>query len=253
MATVRAISSPQQFTHTAPSMSENLRHRGATTGASEARNADMKRSGGLTLQSMSTASPQQTGHVMKLHMSPICAMLPYFLQKWIMTLWFLSFLRPSWKPRYLILLGSFLYKFQDDQSPYQKPKGAPIPIDQVEVRLVGANEDSVVALCQHILVGYTTVVCISTMRKRSYYACNTREDALTWVNSIREAQHESVTRSMGHAARDSYPQKWTYFDSLGSSLVTSTDRIRHRIEQSNLRELEMIHLTDGAAPLGFFG
>jgi hypothetical protein len=58
---------------------------------------------------------------------------------------------------------------------------------------------------------------------------------------------------MGHAARDSYPQQWTYFDSLGASLVERKDRIRHRMEQSNLRELEMMSLTDaGNAPRGYY-
>ena len=235
-----------------------LRQRAVNTGPNTA--AAMKqRSTGLTIQSMQAASPQQTGTVMKLHVSPLYTLMPRFMQKWILKFWFLSFLRPSWKPRYLILLGSYLYKFKDDDQHHlssQQPKGAPVPIDGIDVHLVdGANEDAVVALTQQQLrSGYTSVFCISTLRKQYYYACVSREEALTWVNGLREARQEAVTRSMGHAARDSYPQKWTYFDSLGANLVNSKDRIRTRIEQSNLRELEMSNLTDGGpAPRGFYG
>jgi PH domain len=233
-------------------MSQELRHRAVT--AASPNTSTMKQSTGLTVHSMQAASPQQTGKVMKLHVSPFYTILPRFLQKWILKIWFLSFLRPSWKARYLILLGSYLYKFQDEQNPNQQPKGAPIPVDGVDVHLAGSNEDAVVALSQQLLVGYTTVICVSTLRKKYYFACASREEALTWVNSLRDGRQEAVTRAMGHAVRDSYPQSWTYFDSLGNSLVKSKDRIRTRMEQSNLRELEMSNLTEGGpAPKGYYG
>ena len=214
----------------------------------------MKRSTGLSLQSTLAASPQQAGKVQKLHMSSFFTILPKFLQRWIHQLWFLSFLRPSWKPRYLVLLGSFLYKFPDDERHDQQPKGSPIPIDEADVHLVGVHEDSAVSFCKDMLTAGSTVICVSTLRKRNYYACSTREEALTWLNSLREAKQEVVTRSMGHASQDSYPQSWTYFDSLGRSLLNSKDRIHQRIAQSNLRELELSNFSDGGpAPRGFYG
>lgn len=233
----------------------SLRQRAAVN-AGPNTTAMKQRSTGLNVQSMQAASPQQDGMVMKLHVSPLYSILPRFLQKWILKLWFLSFLRPSWKPRYLMLLGSYLYKFKDgdQRNINQQPKGAPVPIDGIDAHLVGANENSVVALTQQLLVGHSTVFCISTLRKQYYYACVSRKEALTWVNGLREARQEAVTRSMGHAARDSYPQSWTYFDSLGANLVSSKDRIRTRIEQGNLRELEMSNLSEGGpAPRGFYG
>jgi hypothetical protein len=202
---------------------------------------------------MQAASPQHTGKVMKLHTSPIFNILPQCIQILILKMWFLSFLRPSWKPRYLMLLGSYLYKFPVDERPDQQPKGAPVAIDGIDVHVVGSTEDRVLRLCLDSLRGYQSVVCVSTLRKNHYFACESRAEALTWVNSVREARQEAVTRSMGHAARDSYPQQWTYFDSLGASLMERKDRIRHRMEQSNLRELEMMSLTDaGSAPQGYY-
>lgn len=190
---------------------------------------------------------------MKLHASLFYTILPGFLQKWILKLWFLRFLRPSWKPRYLMLLGSYLYKFQDDENRNREPKGAPMPIRGVDVDLVRADHDSFVTLSQQMLLGDMTVFYVSTMRKKYYYACASREEALTWMNSLREAQQEAVTRSMGHAARESYPQSWTYFDSLGKSMAESKDRVRERMERSNLREFEMSNLTGGPVPRGYYG
>ena len=60
---------------------------------------------------MQSASPQHTGTVQKLHVSPLFTILPHLVQKLILTLWCFKFLRPRWETRYLILLGSYLYKF----------------------------------------------------------------------------------------------------------------------------------------------
>lgn len=165
---------------------------------------------------------------------------------------FLSFLLPSWKPRYLVLLGSFVYKFAEDKG---KPKGSPIPLDSLDVQLVMRSDPDLMFLDfeKDIPSGYGAVFCISNLRKKYYFACSDISEATTWINSLRQARQESVTRSMGHAPQDSYPPKWKYFDSHGRSLLKSKDRIHMKMEQQSLHEMELIGISGGPIPRGYYG
>lgn len=219
----------------------------------------------LTVRSMQKASPQHMGDVRKLDVSVVYLMLPRWIQRWIWKLWCLSFLRPSWKPRYLILLGSYLYKFKKSHGGdwmTQPPTGSPVPLDEVSVHLLDASairrsseEDAMVALCKWSgLDTGSSFFCISTFRKKYYYSCANPEEALVWVNTLREARQEVMTRTMGHATKDSVPSSWTHYDNIGASLVRRKERIRTRLQESNLRELEMSNLMEGGPiPRGYYG
>jgi hypothetical protein len=213
-------------------------------------------SGGLTRSSLLQALPQEHGSVSKLHVPLFYSLLPTTLQKLISRYWFLSFLAPRFERRYLILLGSFLYKFSDNAE-QQQPKGSPLPIDMIEVfpleqkgnsrdfEGVFLNESSMPSGCK-------SVFCVSTFRKRYYYAVTDREQALLWVNALLEAKQDAIRRSMGHAHEDSYPKSWEYYDRLGQSLRKQKDRIRQRMDEKNLQELEMSQLSDGGPlPRGY--
>jgi len=102
--------------------------------------------------------------------------------------------------------------------------------------------------------GTTCVFVVTTARKKHYYAAPFREMARMWVTSLRQARQEAITRSMGHAAADSYPAAWEQFDRLGESEVARKDRIRSKVQELSQRELEMSALNDGGPiPRGYFG
>lgn len=212
-------------------------------------------SAALSAPKLLKSSPQHHGEIMKLHVPTFYTMLPRFLQKMISRFWILSFLAPKWKSRYMILLGSYLYKFVDPQSANAGPKGTPIPLETIDaVQVVEGpvldNNDIAEALLRTPPM-YTTVVCVSTFRKRHYFAARSREEATLWVNSVQEARQEAIRRALGHAPKDSYPSEWCYFDRLGQSQLQSRERIRNRLAQ---REVELTSLTDGGAlPKGYYG
>ena len=211
---------------------------------------------GLTVPKMLQALPQEHGYVMKLHMPQFYSILPRFLQKLICRIWFLSFLAPKWQQRYLILLGSFMYKFMDDSSLSLPPKGSPIPVDSLDVNFLegAALESDDVAGGIELPSGCSSVFVVSTFRKKQYFAVRDREQAMIWVNSLREARQEAITRSMGHAPDESYPKSWTYFDNRGRSLMQSRERIRTKLDQNSLREMEMSNLAEGGpVPRGYYG
>lgn len=195
---------------------------------------------GLTVQAMERASPQHTGRVWKLRIPFLYTLLPQFLQRIVLKLWCFTFLRPMWQSRYLIVLGSYLYKFKDDSGRnllHQQPNGSPVRLDHMNVYLVTpkSGHDDQDALIALNLLKRTArdddscIFCVATFRKKYYYACSNQEDALLWVNTLREACQECVTRTMGHAVQHSFPQNWKYYDAMGDDLVQRKDRIRTRL------------------------
>jgi len=204
------------------------------------------------------ASPQHHGDVARLRVPFLYPFLPRFLQRLVSKLWFLSFLAPKWERRYLILLGSFLYKFIDSSS--SNPKGTPLPVESVDIHIVSSPDadDDVSGIAEAFWMlppeQRNCVFVVSTLRKKYYYAASSRDDALAWVNSVQQARQEAITRGMGHAPDGSYPRSWESYDILGRRLVSSKDRVRAKVEEHVSREMEMSTFSEGGPlPRGYYG
>jgi hypothetical protein len=187
---------------------------------------------GLSAPSLLKSAPNHAGPALKLHVPLLFTLLPTFLQRFVS--YCLPFLAPSWKPRFLVQIGGYLYKFENDSS--KTPKGSPIPVDAVDVHIF--NDLS--QLKTVLPANYSTVICISSLRKESYFALPTKQEAQVWLNTIQQARQENVRRKMGHAAGVPYPHQ--YWDTLGESLCKTKDRIRQRVQESEMREMEMVSM-----------
>lgn len=237
-------------------MSETFGLRQRNSAATASMNHSGSRESGLVANSMINASPSQHGPVYKLHVPLLYSILPAFWQRFICSWRCLSFLAPKWEERYLIQMGNFLYKFTNPQA--KSPKGTPLSIEAISVQLISSTSPVVAEggaefAMEHLPGGCESVFMVSTLRKRHCYAVSTREDALTWTNSLHQGRQEAITRSMGHS-NTPYPKSWQYFDGLGKSYVKSKDRIHDRLEESNAREMEMTNIGDGGPlPRGYFG
>lgn len=213
-----------------------------TISAEEETKAFLREPGsGLSANALVEASPQQHGVVLKLHVPLLYSILPAFLQRFILSWSILSFLAPSWKQRYLILCGSYLYKFKDRSS--RIPKGAPFDLEGIQMDMVQLGRDDSIPEIGSLPPGYERIFSVVTLRRRHYYAVADTEEALLWVRSLQEARQAVITRKMGHTNSLPYPQTWTYFDSLGKSLVRTKERIRDRMEESRIREMELTDLS----------
>ncbi|KAG7361293.1 PH domain containing protein [Nitzschia inconspicua] len=205
---------------------------------------------GLSVDALVDSDPQNHGVVLKLHIPILYSILPQFLQRIILSWSVFSFFAPKWKQRYLVLCGSYLYKFKNRTS--TAPKGCPFEIDGLQVNLVQAGRD--IPEIGSLPPGYSAIFTLSTLRRRQYYAVADNEEAMVWIRSIQEAKQATITRNMGHASNLPYPTAWKYFDSLGKSLVKSKDRIRARMEESRLKEMEMTDFSEaGPMPRVYHG
>jgi len=231
---------------------------------------------GLVAKSLIDSSPQHHGVVVKLHVPLLYSILPTFIQQFILNWSFLlaplSFLfghqfGPSWKERYLILCGSYLYKYKNRSS--SVPKGSPFDIEtisRVDVIRTTSNNNSntinsnnnhnnILAEIGDLPVGYTGIFIVSTLRRKHYYAVSNIEETMIWVRSINDARQEAITRNMGHATNVPYPATWKYFDTLGKSLLKSKTRIKNRVEQYQSQQssqMEMTEFMGSPAPGGSF-
>ncbi|KAL7568116.1 hypothetical protein ACA910_019513 [Epithemia clementina (nom. ined.)] len=173
-----------------------------------------------------------------------------------------SWLLPYWNSRFLILVGRYLYKFTSDQD-QEAPKGRPIALEgatfyslkqqQQSIEDDDEDTDTPSSMSHHyhdnqdFVAAHmppppptpvpsdvshgasrrgTILVVETTLYKKQYYAVNDNE-ALVWMDSLRQAQAEAVRRQMGHAPRDSYPPAWRQLDQLGDQLVQTHDRLQH--------------------------
>lgn len=205
---------------------------------------------GLSANSMIAASPSHHGKVYKLQIPLLFSVLPSFLQRIICSWACLSFLAPKWKERYLIQIGNYVYRFKTPTS--TTPKGAPVLLEMVNARLLTSREDGVEFVATPPSVG--AVFCLSTYKKKQYYGVSSRDEAMTWINSIEEGKQEAIRRSMGHANDMPYSKSWQYFDNLGKNLVKSKERIQTKIAESEIREMEMSSFGErGALPRGYYG
>lgn len=198
---------------------------------------DFPRTTRLDAQSLLNANPNQHGVVLKLRVPFLYSLFPTFLQKCISSYgnkisWLPS---PRWEQRYLIVLGSFLYKFKNEVSSH--PKGTPIALESISVDYIDVSLSD--ARADLLPPNYECIFLISTFKKKHYYAVQSREEAQAWVNSLRQAQQEVIKRNMGHAGNMPYPSLWEYIDNLGRKFKNKKERINARVEELNQKDLEM--------------
>lgn len=219
-------------------------------------NDDLVQGRGLSAPSLLRSAPSHHGCVMKLHVPLTYKILPTILQNYLVrsslcrTLWCTKFMIPTWKERYLIMLGNYIYSFKDSNS--VSPKGTPILVQGIsQVDLLDDTVDEEIII-PDMPPGCDSMFYISTFGKARYYAVSSAEEqAETWVNFVKEGRQEVITRSMGHS-NVPLPSSWRYFDSLANDLVNSRNRIRKRVENLEQREVEMTGFMDNAAPRGYY-
>jgi hypothetical protein len=241
-------------------MSQEIRRRTAgSTTVMQSTNEDeefisSRNGAGLSVAAMMKASPSQSGRAIKLHVPLLFSILPTFIQRIVSSIGLLRCIAPAWKERFLIQIGGFLYKFGHDTA--KTPKGTPFAIDSVDVQLVerDGEYDGAEFAIRNLPPGYKGVFVVSTLRKKHFYAVRTRDEALVWVNTLRQGRQEAITRSMGHASHMPYPQSWSYFDALAKTFLKSKERIKARMEETSIREMEMSTMGErGPAPRAYYG
>ena len=82
--------------------------------------------------------------------------------------------------RFIVLSGSYLYRFTDMNN--SKPKGVPIPIESITVEKI--DEFS---------------FCLKAIRKSYIFRALSMEDCRSWAKAINERKLMAVKETMGHA------------------------------------------------------
>lgn len=206
----------------------------------------------LSARALLAASPIHSAAAMKMHVPAMYTFLPATVQ------WFLSRCcpkswSPQWKRRYLIALGEYLYRFKDENGP--TPKGSPIPVAITDVRIVsnnGEDENGEFSVVYDLLPeGCNAVFEVSSIGKTQYFAVESREEAMLWVNSLRQMRQDAITRNMGHSKNIPYPPEWKSFDASAKRLKDQKTRIKSKLEAMDKKEQEMQNLGGGSASMGY--
>eukprot|EP00553_Chaetoceros_curvisetus_P006528 CAMPEP_0204615194 /NCGR_PEP_ID=MMETSP0717-20131115/2747_1 /ASSEMBLY_ACC=CAM_ASM_000666 /TAXON_ID=230516 /ORGANISM="Chaetoceros curvisetus" /LENGTH=274 /DNA_ID=CAMNT_0051628067 /DNA_START=133 /DNA_END=957 /DNA_ORIENTATION=+ len=243
-----------------------------------------QREGSIAASILLQSSPSHHGQVMKLNIPLVYSFSPTCVQRALrFTPAFLG-LKPSWKKRYLIQIGKYLYRFSSQDGngdgattttttaasqSRMKQKGSPIPLDTIQsktihstryglaqsINIQGNNSDEIIAVLQDLPTFCDGYFAITTDGNTRYYAVSTKEEASTWVNSIREGRQSSISRKMGHDGDKPYPKSWEYIDQRGASSYNRKLRIKERIRDIEQKEMEMTGFVGktGVMPRGYYG
>ncbi len=93
---------------------------------------------------------------------------------------FLPCCYPKWRSRYLILMGNYLFRFESEHG--QRPKGVPIPVDSINVKVL---DDGIFVL--------------ETIRKNYYFRADSIAVAKVWADAIKSRKFMAIKENMGHA------------------------------------------------------
>ena len=136
-----------------------------------------------------------------------------------------------------------LKRFKDELA--ESPKGLPISlqsIEHVEIFSVDPNSRNIAfehgILISPLQSSFSSVLVIRMLRKTQYFLLEDSDEASVWINSLRQAKQEAITRDMGHS-QIPYPKSWSYFDKLSSELSKRKFKIKQRLERIQCREMEM--------------
>ena len=191
--------------------------------------------------------------VQKLSVPTFFLFLPSWMQRWIFSASFLSFLWPTWKTRHLVLLGSYLYRFETTHGTL---KGSPVLISPLNIHVLDdMDDDKAVPLAVRWASRRfepSSILCLRTLTQSHYYTCASSADARLWLTSICDAQQEAVRRSMGHVANASaIPVQWRHWDAVGRRVAQRKERIRRRLAAIEITSTSTE--VSGLYPRGYYG
>jgi len=147
-----------------------------------------------------------------------------------------------------------VYRFKDEDG--STPKGSPIPVATTDARIISDHDDEngEFRIVHDLLPeGCNAVFEISSIGKTQYFAVESREEAMIWVNSLRQMRQDAITRQMGHSKNIPYPPEWKSFDASAKRVKDQKTRIKSKMQAMDKKEQEMQQLGGGSGPasMGF--
>lgn len=154
-------------------------------------NMGKRSSDGLSCAELRELNPSKEGHGYKKDNSLWAYFFPWFFD--------------AYKPRYFVLIGNYLYRFSSEHS--ESVKGVPIPVDGVAVRTIGDCSFEV-----------------STIRKLYIIKVASDEDAMQWVDAIKQRKLATIKENLGHAYVDPSIKRMNNISSKMFDKRLQTDR-----------------------------
>jgi hypothetical protein len=230
----------------------------------------------LAASTLLQSNPTHAGQAYKLDIPFFYVLLPTMIQRFLRYIPFAGKLGliPSWKKRYLIQIGNYVYRYQingkvnngsnvNNVAPSitkkMKLKGSPIPLQTIQCEknqntTIGvksnSSNDEIISYAREVPSTCHGFFSITSNGQTRYYAVSTPEEASVWIQSLREGRQGAIERSMGHDRRP-YPESWKYIDLMGKAKVQKNERIRKRIDRDRMKEVEMMEFMGGSSAGAF--
>eukprot|EP00467_Chlorarachnion_reptans_P020930 CAMPEP_0114503680 /NCGR_PEP_ID=MMETSP0109-20121206/9782_1 /TAXON_ID=29199 /ORGANISM="Chlorarachnion reptans, Strain CCCM449" /LENGTH=161 /DNA_ID=CAMNT_0001681735 /DNA_START=232 /DNA_END=714 /DNA_ORIENTATION=- len=92
---------------------------------------------------------------------------------------------PSWRRRWVVLQGGYLFKFENKDS--KKPKGLPISVTESQISIDGSESDDL-----------RKIMRISSIAKQQLFYAEDNSEILRWLSAIQTAKNQAIKQRLGH-------------------------------------------------------
>jgi hypothetical protein len=86
---------------------------------------------------------------------------------------------PKWKKRFFVVVGNFLFRYENENA--NSPKGMPVPLNACFLKVIDNRSFE-----------------LSTVRKSYIIRTDTDNDAYNWIMAIKMRQSDAIREQMGH-------------------------------------------------------
>ena len=106
----------------------------------------------------------------------------------------------QWKSRYVVIAGSYLFKFESETS--VSNKGVPIPVSSIQATYVVGDKG------EHLIE-------LKTIRKMYVFKAVDRAECFEWIKSVNERRAQAIREDMGHVRLD---EQVAHINKIGAKL-----------------------------------
>ena len=106
--------------------------------------------------------------------------------------------------QYFLVLGEYLYRFKDQN--VLTPKGLLITVATTHAPIISNDHVDNGDSAQCMIFYQRVAILFSSIEETQYFAVESQEGALIWVNNLRQILQDTITQHMGHSKTFRIPQ-----------------------------------------------
>ena len=176
----------------------------------------------------------KSGHLMKRSTSVWVSILPVWLSSCLGL--------ETWKKRYFVVVGGYLYKFSDDLA--EKIKGTPVPLESCTIRELRYDEQKPELHEENDAYGPLPYCFeLAMLRKKVMLQAQDARESRSWCTALKNRRSLAIRENLGHSPLDPRVK------ALNAKAKNMCDyKLQREAEESQNRLRQGENLLNGVSP-----